>query len=162
MWDSPRAGLEPVSPALACGFLTTAPPGKSPHHFKYTTAFWSLWFSDEKVSVNLTEDCLYITRHFMLFSRFSLCRSTIWLLKCLGVSLYDLILGVHWTSWSCRFICFIKFGKFLTIVFQIFILPFPLFETTIMHTWGPLRMGSQRSLGLCSLFFILFSFCSSR
>ena len=28
-WDLPRPGLEPVSPALACGFLTTVPPGKS-------------------------------------------------------------------------------------------------------------------------------------
>ena len=30
MWDLPRPGLEPVSPALAGGFLTTAPPGKTP------------------------------------------------------------------------------------------------------------------------------------
>ena len=30
MWDLPRPGLEPMSPALAGGFLTTAPPGKSP------------------------------------------------------------------------------------------------------------------------------------
>ena len=29
MWDIPRPGLEPVSSALAGGFLTTAPPGKS-------------------------------------------------------------------------------------------------------------------------------------
>ena len=29
MWDPPRPGLEPVSPAWAGGFLTTAPPGKS-------------------------------------------------------------------------------------------------------------------------------------
>ena len=29
MWDLPRPGLEPMSPALAGGFLTTAPPGKS-------------------------------------------------------------------------------------------------------------------------------------
>ena len=29
MWDLPRPGLEPVYPALAGGFLTTAPPGKS-------------------------------------------------------------------------------------------------------------------------------------
>ena len=29
MWDLPRPGLEPVSPALAGGFLTTAPPGKA-------------------------------------------------------------------------------------------------------------------------------------
>ena len=29
MWDVPGPGLEAVSPALAGGFLTTAPPGKS-------------------------------------------------------------------------------------------------------------------------------------
>ena len=29
MWELPRPGIEPVSPALAGGFLTTAPPGKS-------------------------------------------------------------------------------------------------------------------------------------
>ena len=28
MWDLPRPGLEPLSPALAGGFSTTAPPGK--------------------------------------------------------------------------------------------------------------------------------------
>ena len=28
MWDLPGPGLEPVSPALADGFSTTAPPGK--------------------------------------------------------------------------------------------------------------------------------------
>ena len=28
MWDFPRPGLEPVSPALAGRFSTTAPPGK--------------------------------------------------------------------------------------------------------------------------------------
>ena len=28
-WDLPGPGLEPVSPALAGGFLTTVPPGKS-------------------------------------------------------------------------------------------------------------------------------------
>ena len=28
MWDLPRPGIEPVSPALAGGFLTTSPPGK--------------------------------------------------------------------------------------------------------------------------------------
>ena len=30
MWDLPRPGLKPVSPAMAGRFLTTAPPGKSP------------------------------------------------------------------------------------------------------------------------------------
>ena len=29
MWDFPGPGIKPMSPALAGGFLTTAPPGKS-------------------------------------------------------------------------------------------------------------------------------------
>ena len=29
MWDLPGPGIEPESPALAGGFLTTGPPGKS-------------------------------------------------------------------------------------------------------------------------------------
>ena len=33
MWDLPRPRLEPMSPALAGGFLTTAPPGKPYPHF---------------------------------------------------------------------------------------------------------------------------------
>ena len=44
MWDLPRPGLEPMSPALAGRFSTTAPPGK-PHDFlniKYYTGkcYW--------------------------------------------------------------------------------------------------------------------------
>ena len=34
MWDLPGPGLEPMSPALAGGFLTTAPPGKPDDFFK--------------------------------------------------------------------------------------------------------------------------------
>ena len=33
MWDLPGPGLEPMSPALAGGFLTTVPPGK-PQEFQ--------------------------------------------------------------------------------------------------------------------------------
>ena len=33
MWDLPRPGLEPVSPALAGRFSTTAPPGKPLNEF---------------------------------------------------------------------------------------------------------------------------------
>ena len=33
MWDPPRPGLEPVSPALAGRFSMTAPPGKPEDHF---------------------------------------------------------------------------------------------------------------------------------
>ena len=39
MWDPPRPGLEPVSPALAGGFSTTAPPGKPLLDF-YFYFFW--------------------------------------------------------------------------------------------------------------------------
>ena len=35
MWDLPGPGLKPVSPALAGGFLTTAPPGKSLDHILF-------------------------------------------------------------------------------------------------------------------------------
>ena len=35
MWDLPRPGLEPVSPALAGRFSTTAPPGKPQSSFFY-------------------------------------------------------------------------------------------------------------------------------
>ena len=35
MWDLPRPGLEPMSPALAGGFLTTVPTGKSQDLFSY-------------------------------------------------------------------------------------------------------------------------------
>ena len=38
MWDLSWPGLEPVSPALAGGFLTTAPPGKPRERGVLTTA----------------------------------------------------------------------------------------------------------------------------
>ena len=44
MWDPPGPELEPVSPALAGRFLTTAPPGKSKSIiFKYsqTSLIWT-------------------------------------------------------------------------------------------------------------------------
>ena len=40
MWDLPRPGLEPVSPALAGRFSTTAPPGKPLHSF-FMLNFWT-------------------------------------------------------------------------------------------------------------------------
>ena len=45
MWDLPRPGLEPVSPALAGRFSTTAPPGKP------KLAFWNLSFLTSQVRV---------------------------------------------------------------------------------------------------------------
>ena len=42
MWDLPGPGVEPVSPALAGGFLTTAPPGKPLFFFLCRSAFLTL------------------------------------------------------------------------------------------------------------------------
>ena len=43
-WYLPRPGLEPMSPALAGGFLTTVPPGKSLVFKKiYLFYFWLHW-----------------------------------------------------------------------------------------------------------------------
>ena len=39
MWDLPRPGLEPMSPALAGRFLTTEPPGKSQDTFNIMKTF---------------------------------------------------------------------------------------------------------------------------
>ena len=67
MWDLPGPGLEPVSPALAGGFLTTAPPRKSldicfKRWFSYDPDFWN--------STNSTVVILY--KHFPGFIIFHL------------------------------------------------------------------------------------------
>ena len=44
MWDLPRPGLEPVFPALAGRFSTTAPPGKPQDLSSFwTSLMWSTW-----------------------------------------------------------------------------------------------------------------------
>ena len=48
MWDLPRPGLEPVSPALVGRFSTTAPPGKPlledfNHSFNFSACDWSVY-----------------------------------------------------------------------------------------------------------------------
>ena len=44
MWDLPRPGLEPVSPALAGGFLTTVPPGKPRNGRFYLPPSYTFFF----------------------------------------------------------------------------------------------------------------------
>ena len=43
MWDLPRPGLEPMSPALAGRFSTTAPPGKPLCLFFNLQNGWDIW-----------------------------------------------------------------------------------------------------------------------
>ena len=47
MWDPPRPGIEPVSPALVGRFATTEPPGGGPHAYtkKFTAVFLNLKFN---------------------------------------------------------------------------------------------------------------------
>ena len=42
MWDLPGPGIEPVSPALAGGFLTTVPPGREVLIFSISNVISSL------------------------------------------------------------------------------------------------------------------------
>ena len=49
MWDLPGPGLKPMSPALAGGFLTTAPPGSPVHLLK------GLRKADQKLRAKGTE-----------------------------------------------------------------------------------------------------------
>ena len=48
MWDLPGPGLEPGSPALAGGFLTTVPPGKPRYtFFKQKADTYLLFFAKQ-------------------------------------------------------------------------------------------------------------------
>ena len=64
MWDLPRPGLEPVSPALAGGFLTTAPPGKSllltiVILYSDLLSFSLMLFSGSRISYRIHNTCHY-------------------------------------------------------------------------------------------------------
>ena len=52
MWDPPRPGLEPVSPALAGRLSTTAPPGK-PKIFLFKVQFWGFRNSFSQVTTTI-------------------------------------------------------------------------------------------------------------
>ena len=76
MWDLPGPGLEPVSPALAGGFLTTVPPEK-PYlqvilcHFTYSvrTLQWYTFISLilTLVIVHFTYSCYKLQNTLLLF-----------------------------------------------------------------------------------------------
>ena len=73
--DLPRPGLEPVSPALAGRFSTTAPPGK-PHSFIFVAVRILLY---EFVTILCTRgqeiSCKGLDSNFRLYGLFSLCCS---------------------------------------------------------------------------------------
>ena len=63
MWDLPARGLEPVSSALAGGFLTTAPPGKSPI-FYYLNPTFNTAVNLVEVSIAIVNQLFPLILHF--------------------------------------------------------------------------------------------------
>ena len=50
MWNLPRPGIEPMSPALAGRFLTSGPPGKFLPRYTIETVFLSQFSSIQSLS----------------------------------------------------------------------------------------------------------------
>ena len=92
MWDLPRPGLEPVSPALAGRLSTTAPPGK-PIIYTFKTVYscsstipWSLKLLSNRAWQQVRRRCFLAARHvqvsnchfspFLLLNDESSCAST--------------------------------------------------------------------------------------
>ena len=70
MWDLPRPGLEPVSPALAGRFSTAAPPGKPQISFLKPVFCYlqlqSSWFKHHLVEqFCLTKRCIYSLTYWL-------------------------------------------------------------------------------------------------
>ena len=60
MWDLPGPGLEPVSPALAGGPSTTAPPGKPPSFtFFYRYHSSELYKMSQKIVLGICNELFH-------------------------------------------------------------------------------------------------------
>ena len=94
MWDPPRPGLEPVSPALAGRFSTTAPPGKAlVYVLKHRLRFEFLPMNDQILQHHLT--ILSPLNYFYAFVKNQLGISVwiyFWLLYCVPL-IYESILS---------------------------------------------------------------------
>ena len=85
MWDLPRPGLEPVSPALAGGFLTTAPPGKpggiifKSHYFQTSVFELKNPFAFSLLKVHL--NCLLLVHRLAEEARTNACENKCGVIK---------------------------------------------------------------------------------
>ena len=82
MWNLPRPGLEPVSPALAGGFSTTAPPGKPP--------MWDFLKLDGFVEILSSQVLKYKFKFTILKTK----------------KLYKLVYSLHCISWKWLYLFF--------------------------------------------------------
>ena len=113
MWDLPGPGLEPVSPTLAGGFLTTAPPGKLPFKFyEYILHIWTSqlkWLLVIPRSAGLSErkQLTWLTFHsFPFFPNFMMYASEIFLefqvyFFCFPKLCHCMTAAAFMYSWSC-------------------------------------------------------------
>ena len=68
MWDLPGPGIEPVSPALAGGFFTTAPPGKS-QMLNLKALLYHIWLSHCFKLIIIQLCCSYFCKIFTTRSK---------------------------------------------------------------------------------------------
>ena len=74
MWDLPGPGFEPVSPALADGFSTTAPPGKSLcPFFDWVVCFFDVELHELFCLYTLESNPLLVASFANIFSHFVGC-----------------------------------------------------------------------------------------
>ena len=146
MWDLPRPGLEPVSPALAGRLPTTAPPGKP---------LASIIFDGEvrPHSHHCSPVCKIISLSWVFIILTMICTCMVFFVL--------ILLGIHCAFCICGLIFFINFGKISTIVSSnISSTPFFL----LFPAWIPIRcvldclMLSCRSWMFCLIFITFLHF----
>ena len=117
--------------------------------------------SDEISAYNFIEDPLYMMSIFSLDAFKILC---FWLLIDYYMGFFPaFVVGVCWVSWICRFVSYIKFGKFSAINLQISSAIFSLSspsETPTKHGLVVLdqELNGVSQVPLHSLFFSIFLF----
>ena len=119
MWDLPRPGLKPVSPALAGGFLTTAPPGKPIYVLLLFTFYWSI--VDLQCCVSLRWTCV------LLF--FTFCWSVVDLQCCVSLRWTCVLLFLIFFSFTSISLCLP--GNFSSYLSFVFIFLFSLFHFSL-------------------------------
>ena len=128
MWDLPRPGLEPVSPALAGRFSTTAPPGKL---FSALLRYWSIIYGFlcyvEKLAVILTipsSNAIYLyfsLASLKIFSSSLVCSSYIMIYISMFFFLFLLHVVCH-AFWIYGLMLFISFENSQPLSFQVLLL----------------------------------------